>query len=103
MLGELVSIGTLLAFGLVCASVPVLRRLQPKRHRPFRVPAADLVAALGLLACAMLMASLPPETWLRLAAWTGLGLVIFFGYGRGRARAVSRAADPDRTGSTNRS
>ena len=89
VLGELVSIGTLLAFGLVCASVPILRRLQPERPRPFRVPAADLVAALGLLACAVLMASLPPETWLRLAAWTGLGLAIFYGYGRKRALALS--------------
>ncbi len=92
VLGELVSIGTLLAFGLVCASVPILRRLQPDRHRPFRVPAADLVAALGLLACAALMVSLPAETWLRLAAWTGLGLAIFYGYGRRRALATTTAA-----------
>ena len=91
VLGELVSIGTLLAFGLVCASVPILRRLQPNRHRPFRVPAADLVAALGLLACAALMVSLPAETWLRLAAWTGVGLAIFYGYGRRRARSAGSA------------
>lgn len=85
VLGELVSIGTLLAFSLVCASVPILRRRQPARPRPFRVPAADLIAALGLAACAVLMLSLPPETWIRLAAWTAVGLGIFFGYGRKRA------------------
>ncbi len=87
VLGELVSIGTLLAFGLVCASVPILRRRRPDLPRPFRVPAADVVAGLGLAACAVLMASLPPETWIRLALWLGLGLAIYAGYGRTRARA----------------
>ncbi|GJD33609.1 amino acid permease [Methylobacterium aerolatum] len=87
VLGELVSIGTLLAFGLVCASVPILRRRRPDLPRPFRVPAADVVAGLGLAACAVLMASLPPETWIRLALWLGLGLAIYAGYGRARARA----------------
>ncbi|MCJ2014461.1 amino acid permease [Methylobacterium sp. J-076] len=95
VLGELVSIGTLLAFGLVCASVSILRRTQPDRRRPFRVPAADLVAGLGLLACLALMASLPPETWLRLAAWLGIGLAIFYGYGRRRAVGRSGIARPD--------
>lgn len=89
VLGELVSIGTLLAFGLVCASVPILRRRRPDLPRPFRVPAADLVAGLGLLACAVLMASLPPETWIRLAVWLGIGLAIFYGYGRRRAADAS--------------
>ncbi len=89
VLGELVSIGTLLAFGLVCASVPILRRRRPDLPRPFRVPAADLVAGLGLLACAVLMVSLPPETWIRLAVWLGIGLAIFYGYGRRRAEDAS--------------
>ncbi len=79
VLGELVSIGTLLAFGLVCTIVVILRRRQPERKRPFRVPAVGLVAGLGLLACAVLMLSLPAETWLRLAAWVAIGLAIFFG------------------------
>ena len=86
VLGELVSIGTLLAFGLVCATVPILRHTQPDRPRPFRVPAAPLTAGLGILSCLALMASLPPETWLRLAAWLAVGLAIFFGYGRRRVR-----------------
>lgn len=92
VLGELVSIGTLLAFGLVCASVPILRRRQPDRPRPFRVPAADWVAGLGLVACAVLMASLPPETWVRLALWLVLGLAIFFGYGRKRVTGTRATA-----------
>ncbi|MDP4023272.1 amino acid permease [Methylobacterium sp. NEAU 140] len=89
VLGELVSIGTLLAFALVCATVLILRRTQAARPRPFRVPAAPLVAGLGILACAALMASLPPETWLRLAAWLAIGLAIYVGYGRRRARPVA--------------
>ena len=88
VLGELVSIGTLLAFGLVCAAVPILRRRQPARPRPFRVPAASLTAGLGILCCLALMASLPPETWLRLALWLAAGLAIYAGYGRRTARAV---------------
>jgi APA family basic amino acid/polyamine antiporter len=92
VLGELVSIGTLLAFGLVCTIVVILRRRQPERMRPFRVPALGLVAGLGLLACAVLMLSLPAETWLRLAAWVAVGLAIFFGYGRRRAEAALSAA-----------
>jgi basic amino acid/polyamine antiporter, APA family len=91
VLGELVSIGTLLAFGLVCAIVPILRRTQAERARPFRVPAADLTAGLGILSCLALMASLPPETWIRLAVWLAVGLAIFYGYGRRGALRVDAA------------
>lgn len=93
VLGELVSIGTLLAFCLVCAAVPLLRRSDPDRPRPFRVPAAPLVAGLGILCCLVLMAGLPGDTWLRLALWLGLGLAIYGFYGRGNARRL-RAATP---------
>ncbi len=91
VLGELVSIGTLLAFCLVCAAVPILRRRDPDRPRPFRVPAAPLVAGLGILACLVLMAGLPGDTWLRLGLWLGLGLALYAGYGRANARRVRQA------------
>ncbi|MDP4004125.1 amino acid permease [Methylobacterium sp. NEAU K] len=86
ILGEIVSIGTLLAFCLVCATVLILRRTEPDRERPFRVPAATLVAALGILSCLVLMASLPADTWIRLAVWLVIGLAIYAGYGRRNAR-----------------
>lgn len=89
ILGELVSIGTLFAFILVCASVLILRRTEPERARPFRVPGGALVPVLGILACLALMASLPGDTWLRLLAWLGLGLAIWFGYSRRRVAAHS--------------
>jgi APA family basic amino acid/polyamine antiporter len=86
ILGELVSIGTLLAFCLVCALVLILRRTQPDRPRPFRVPAAAPMAVLGILSCLILMASLPADTWIRLAVWLVIGLAIYAGYGRRNAR-----------------
>ncbi|WP_375465872.1 amino acid permease [uncultured Methylobacterium sp.] len=91
-LGELVSIGTLFAFSLVCTAVLILRRTDPDRPRPFRVPAAPVVAGLGILSCLILMAGLPGETWTRLAAWLVLGLALYFGYGRANARRVRAGA-----------
>ncbi|WP_336486771.1 amino acid permease [Methylobacterium nigriterrae] len=82
LLGELVSIGTLFAFILVCAALLVLRRTEPARPRPFRVPAAPVVAGLGILSCLVLMAGLPGDTWIRLAAWLAVGLAIYAAYGR---------------------
>ena len=82
MLGELVSIGTLLAFMLVCAGVLVLRRTHPDIERPFRVPHVNLVAPLGLLSACGLMVTLPIDTWIRLAIWLVIGLTIFFTYAR---------------------
>lgn len=84
LLGELVSIGTLFAFILVCLSVLILRRTEPDRPRPFRVPGGPLVPVLGILACLALTAGLPGDTWIRLFAWLVLGLAIWFGYGRHR-------------------
>ncbi len=86
ILGEIVSIGTLLAFCLVCVTVLILRRTDPDRARPFRVPAVTLTAGLGILSCLTLMASLPADTWIRLGIWLVIGLAIYAGYGRRRAR-----------------
>src|SRR3954471_13405148 len=82
ILGELVNIGTLLAFVLVCAGVWILRRKRPDLDRPFRTPLVPLVPILGVLACAGLMATLPGDTWLRLLVWLLIGFVIYFTYGR---------------------
>jgi len=85
VLGQLISIGTLLAFLIVCAGVLVLRRSRPDLERPFRVPGVWLVAPLGIVYSIALMATLPVDTWLRLLVWLVIGLVIFFTYSRTRA------------------
>jgi APA family basic amino acid/polyamine antiporter len=82
LLGELVSIGTLLAFVIVCGGILVLRRMQPDLHRPFRTPWVPVVPILGILICGYMMYGLPADTWLRLAIWMALGLAIYFLYGR---------------------
>ena len=81
LLGELVSIGTLLAFAIVCAGVFVLRFTDPEIPRPFRTPAFWLVAPLGVIFCGYLMYGLPPDTWARLLVWMAIGFVIYFTYG----------------------
>ena len=86
LLGELVSIGTLLAFAIVCAGVLVLRLLHPEMHRPFRTPAVWLVAPLGIIFCGWLMCGLPRDTWARLIVWMVIGLVIYFAYGHRNSR-----------------
>ncbi len=82
ILGELVNIGTLLAFVLVCAGVWILRNKRPDLERPFRTPLVPLVPILGMLSCFGLMATLPGDTWLRLFIWLLIGFVVYFGYGR---------------------
>ena len=82
LLGELVSIGTLLAFAIVCAGVFVLRFTDPNIHRPFRTPVFWLTAPLGVAFCIFLMIGLPIDTWLRLFIWMAIGLVIYFSYSR---------------------
>ena len=81
MLEEMVSIGTLMAFVLVCSSVLILRVLRPDAHRPFRCPAVYIVAPLGILVNLLLMFFLPLDTWFRLVCWLGIGLVIYLLYG----------------------
>jgi APA family basic amino acid/polyamine antiporter len=85
ILGELVSIGTLFAFIIVCAAILYLRRTRPDLPRPFRCPAVPLVPILGIACCLFLMIGLPLDTWLRLLVWLAIGLAIYFGYGMSRS------------------
>ena len=82
LLGELVSIGTLFAFVVVCVAVIVLRYRQPNLARPFRTPLVPLVPLLGAGICFWQMASLPRDTWLRLVVWMAIGFAIYFLYSR---------------------
>jgi len=88
LLGELVSIGTLLAFVIVCIGVMVLRYARPNIPRPFRTPLVPVVPALGILICGYMMSSLPGDTWIRLLVWMGLGLLIYFAYGKSHSRVA---------------
>ena len=94
ILAELVNIGTLLAFVIVCAAVLIMRRTHPEVHRPFRAPFGMVVPILGILCCLLLMFSLPAENWLRLFVWLAVGLAIYFGYGRSHSRLGNTAAKP---------
>jgi APA family basic amino acid/polyamine antiporter len=88
VLGVLVSMGTLLAFVLVCIGILILRKTSPEIERPFRTPALPWVPILGALFCLAQMASLPIQTWERLVIWLAIGLVIYFAYGRRHAQAT---------------
>jgi basic amino acid/polyamine antiporter, APA family len=87
-LSHLVSMGTLLAFTLVCVGIIILRRTAPDLERPFRTPWMPWVPILGALVCVAQMVGLPVETWIRLVVWLALGMAIYFLYGRRRALAV---------------
>ncbi len=80
VVGEMTSIGTLLAFVLVCVGVMVLRKKQPDLPRAFRTPLVPLVPILGILSCVAMMIALPGDTWLRLVIWLAIGFAIYFGY-----------------------
>jgi APA family basic amino acid/polyamine antiporter len=79
---HLTNIGTLFAFVVVCAAVLIMRKKYPNAERPFRCPWVPFVPIMGILACLLLMFSLPTANWWRLLAWLALGLVIYFLYGR---------------------
>ena len=81
-LGHMTSIGTLLAFIIVCAGVMILRYTQPNLPRPYKVPYVPLFPFLGILVCLSMMSSLDHETWWRLIIWLAIGLVIYFTYSR---------------------
>lgn len=82
ILAELVNIGTLLAFIIVCAAVLIMRRTNPELHRPFRAPLVPLVPIAGIAICLLLMFSLPVENWYRLIIWLLIGFCIYFTYGK---------------------
>jgi APA family basic amino acid/polyamine antiporter len=88
VLGQLVSIGTLLAFVLVCLGVILLRRTAPNIQRPFRTPWVPAVPILGAVICLAQMVGLPAETWVRLFIWLVVGLMVYFAYSRRRAHSV---------------
>jgi basic amino acid/polyamine antiporter, APA family len=92
LLGELVSIGTLLAFVIVCAGIIVLRYTRPDLPRPFRTPLVPLVPVLGILICGYMMVSLPGDTWYRLLVWMGIGVLIYFAYGRAHSKLGGKVA-----------
>ena len=94
VLSQLVSMGTLLAFAIVCAGIIVLRRSAPDLPRPFRVPLVPWIPVAGVIACLYLMIALPAATWIRLAIWLVLGLAIYYLYGRRSAERYR--ADPSR-------
>ncbi len=85
-LGEMTSIGTLLAFIIVCAGVLVLRSRRPDLPRPFRAPFSPATPILGILISLAMMLGLPGETWLRLVIWLAVGLVIYFAYGKSHSK-----------------
>ncbi|MEO6338820.1 MAG: amino acid permease, partial [Caulobacteraceae bacterium] len=80
VLGELVSMGTLLAFALICGGVLYLRVTQPNLPRTFRTPFVWVTAPLGVAGCLFLISGLPAPTWFRLIIWMAIGLVVYFGY-----------------------
>jgi APA family basic amino acid/polyamine antiporter len=95
VLGLLVSMGTLLAFAIVCTGVLILRKTAPDSPRPFKTPGMPWVPAVGTLICIYLMTGLPLPTWIRLFVWLAVGLAIYFSYGRFRAASVRDQAIAD--------
>jgi APA family basic amino acid/polyamine antiporter len=97
ILAELVNIGTLLAFVMVCTAVLIMRRTNPEAHRPFRCPLAPIIPLAGAALCLLLMVSLPWENWLRLLVWLVIGMLVYFGYGRRHSHLGQRLAQSEGT------
>jgi APA family basic amino acid/polyamine antiporter len=92
IVGEMTSIGTLLAFVMVCLGILILRKKEPDAPRSFRTPWVPVVPILGIVTCLVMMLSLPWETWLRLGVWLAIGLGIYFGYGKKHSKLGQQAA-----------
>jgi len=96
VLGHMTSIGTLLAFIIVCAGVMILRKTHPELERGYRVPLVPFVPIGGILVCLAMMLSLGIDTWIRLVAWLVVGMAIFFGFSRAHVRARTAATQSRR-------
>lgn len=81
VLGELTSMGTLIAFAAVCAGVWVLRRTRPELPRPFRIPFAPLICGAGIISCGILLSAMTIHNWMLMLGWTAVGLCIYAAYG----------------------
>ncbi len=81
-LGQMVSIGTLMAFVIVCAGIWVMRKQRPDVHRPFKTPWVPFVTIMGIIISLLMMVSLNGATWIRLVVWLIVGMVIYLGYGQ---------------------
>lgn len=95
-LGHMVSIGTLFAFTLVCIGIIVLRRTNPDTPRPFRAPLVPLIPILGIVVCVAMMASLPIESWERLAIWMAAGIGLYFIYGKKHSK-IRKAVEAEKS------
>ncbi|MBM3746484.1 MAG: amino acid permease [Acidobacteria bacterium] len=91
VVGHMTSIGTLLAFVIVCAGILIMRRTHPDIPRPFKTPLVPLVPILGILVCAAMMYSLGTDNWLRLGGWLAIGQVIYFAYSRHHSKLRKRS------------
>src|SRR6266566_3558209 len=94
IVGEMTSIGTLFAFMLVCAGVWIMRVKHPELERGFRVPAAPLVAILGIITCGAMIYGLGWTNWMRLIVWLLIGFIFYFGYGKSHSR-IDAPKPPD--------
>lgn len=90
-LGHMTSIGTLLAFVIVCVGIMVMRHTHPDIPRPYRTPFVPVVPIMGVVVCFAMMASLDSETWYRLVIWLAIGLAIYFGYSRKHSHLAKAA------------
>lgn len=93
IVGEMTSIGTLLAFILVSMGVLILRKTQPNIHRPFKTPFVPILPVVSIIISVILMVSLPFDTWLRLIVWLLIGLVIYFCYGKRNSKLNNKLID----------
>jgi APA family basic amino acid/polyamine antiporter len=98
ILGQLVSIGTLLAFVIVSVGVMILRKRRPDLERPFRTPWMPFTPIMAIIISGLLMAALPADTWIRLIIWLVIGMVIYFTYGRHHSKVQRGVEPPGRSG-----